>query len=432
MAAAVAAAAAKSQSSGYKRQRVESENDSGSLNAASDPLLALAEARELVKHLIEHRVAHSPTESKAAVYKDIKLHGFCPRCFRMTARCECPGAQGQVDAVIAYLGGIANEADRRTVATYMQEEVPYDCMTYAQSYMPHVEADDGRLWLAIRVFIDLLGSDVGLGPVMPILGLLWSAGLRFDTSTGIPLGHGGDTALSHAIRTRPVIAYEWLGMFPAESVDFRCYRDESPVVFALRRNWNTALFRRLVMRSSTETLNARTLSDGKSMLEYLVHRILQEERCHQHSSIGPIGSVYVLMEAAKDDGSGIDLLSTSESGLMPHEQFKLAGNELDAVQPEGSFRRAYRAVCEATERVRKYRSGLVPALYGVLLPSSSASSAGPLHGVKDLVHLIGCYIAPRFNELLVAAVGGGQHQPRRPAAAAAAAAAATTVECMDD
>lgn len=427
--AAAAAAAARPQSSGSKRQRVESEND----DAASDPLLALAEARELVKHLIEHRVAHSPTESKAAVYKDIKLHGFCPRCCRMTSRCECPGAQGQADTAIAYLGGIANEADRRTVATYLQEEVPYDCMTYAQSYTSHVEADAGRLPLAIRVFIDLLGNDMGFAPVMPILALVWSAGLRFDTnSTGIPLGNGGDTALSHAIRTRSVIAYEWLGMFPAESVDFRCHNDMSPVAFALRRNWNTALFRRLVMRSSTETLNART--DGKSMLEYLLHRILQEERFH-HSSTGPIGSVYVLMEAAQDDGSGIDLLSRSDLGLMPHEQLRLAGNELETIAADGSFQRAYHAVCEATERVRTYRSGLVPALYEVLLPSSPSS--GPLQGVKDLVHLIGCYIAPRFNELLVAAVGGGQmslpqqQQPRRPAAAAAAAAAAT-VECMAD
>lgn len=414
--------------SGSKRSRIEGDDApapaAGAGDAAADASSVerdLAEARQVIALLVN--TYQVPVVGKMSPEQRIESAGFCACCYRTTARCTCRQWEDQANAVINHLGGITDAVIRRGVADYLITTRFYN-QRHATRFAADVAGGMDVMEVAVRMLIFLVRETPPPPATRHVLALLQSAGLRFATKISRP--PSTESALARVVYNHPTLAEEWLNLSPSESVDFQCLYDHPPVVAALVSTVATdTLFKQLVLRSSSESLNANVIN-GKTMLQTL--SLWMRLECEGgREAENDLKFLWALLEAAHDDGSGVDLLSPT-NGLLPYEDYNREGTTNASRQPGSALDLARRAVRSTTERVRMYRSGLAPALYTAL--------SEHLNGVKDLMRLVGCYIAPRFEELLQSAppppMSLAWPRQRRPAAAAAAAAAAATVECMTD
>jgi hypothetical protein len=415
--------------SGSKRRRIEGDDAPAPAAGAGDAAAAassverdLAEVRQVIALLVN--TYQVPVVGEMSPEQRIESAGFCACCYRTTARCTCRQWEDQANAVINHLGGITDAVIRRGVADYLITTRLYN-KRHATRFAADVAGGTDAMGVATTMLIFLTRENPLPPATRHVLALLQSAGLRFATKISPP--SSTESALARVVQTNPALAEEWLNLSPSESVDFPCLCDHPPVVAALLSTLATdTLFKQLVVRSSSESLNAHVIN-GRTMLQTLCLWMRFECESERDACQMDFKFLWALLEAAHDDGSGVDLLSPT-NGLLPYEDYNREGNTNASRQPGSALDLARRVVRSTTERVRRYRSGLAPALYTAL--------SEHLNDVKDLMRLVGCYIAPRFEELLHAAPPPPMSLPwlsrRRPAAAAAAAAAAATVECMTD
>jgi len=350
----------------------------------------------------------------------IRRGGFCQMCYRALARCSCQTPTQQAESVVHHLGGLADATVRAGVVkllTTMRSQ--FDDELLVSKYADAVTGKASKSHIAAMVFYDLryelddTAYENALQPDSPmrwLVALLSSAGLTFETEIS------ESRALLSACDGRPRLARLMLSV-SSESVDVKDDEENTPLLLAIAQPVvDVDLIQELVRRSSDAMLNMPS-GENRAPLFEVIARVGRDEGGRV------LQALHVLLAAANDDGSGVDLLSPDYSTeLRPDED---AHRELITAHDPEEARRCYvaaRAIDETKSRVLLYRTKLVAALYEALLrpPPKSDVKEGYFKGITGLAQLVGSYIALRFDELIATQ----RDQRQRPAAAAAAAAAA--------
>jgi hypothetical protein len=336
-------------------------------------------------------------------------------------------SEKMVHQIIAFLGGIVDKAQRRSVAKLIADLPTGDRIpgTFAARCHTWMSNGESRLTVAIKLFDRIMKNRPRpnrlTDSLIWLMELLFRAGLTFGTE------HDGYTSLGIACIECRTVALAMLRA-SAESVDQPDNEGNTPLLLAIHPSTmpmdpiRAELVRELISRSSEATLNAASVDDDPPLFHAIRHFMHDME-----DDTDLDATVCALLAAANEDGSGVDLLTTrSESKFLPDEFFdymeetELEREEIGDLCGGERLEALRNAVRRRKAQVLAYRTRLVPTLFGALQCLSA---------IPGLLYITSAYVAPRCDQLIAAhrlaqQAQRGQQPPRRPAAAAAAAAAA--------
>lgn len=419
MATAAAAAAVEQAAKTRKRRRTDSNPRAGSV---ADYREQLNEARQAIDCLNECII------NPRKVAFRLRCMGMCHQCYRLIANCSCNDSKEQkVKRLVEFInrGEIRDDEERNSAIAVLSALLDGSPMSF--NAIPYKRSNAGDLMppllldLVCEIFIHM-ADDNGTfllrnNALRHTLKLLCRAGLSLNTTI-----HEDATALGYACRRSHWLAFEFLAI-TTENADAKDAQGRSALFIACDTQAPSTLIEQLVARSSDAALNHAVKGETPPLFRCIeiYFANLKEEDVDSGDPQNMFQTIRVLLRAAHDDGSGLDLIGKTD-GMTALEYVLNTSNAFGV----HAYNSAWTEVASRTESVHLKRSRFLPTLFEafkVCLP------------VNEVIYLVGEYTAPYFKDLRP---GAKEHArgadeltsppPARPKVRAAAAAAAAGAE----